>query len=262
VHQCCLPHPGLGKGSVRVGRNSFRVGAVTHGDDVARSSRRPRRSVRRGPVTGGATARRHIGGADESPQPELSSASEVTERPSVIVIQRDAQHLHPVARKQSWLPLLPSGTTKMCRSLPGSPSDDAEAGRLDAEAGRLVVDRAPRLSSMSQPGCFSISFEDQPMPRRRKPGRTRRRRRCSPRPPSSHLLAKGLYTVAPPDGRPSISPFALEVNAVPLVAPATPSRDRGDAAAVPNTSCSVQACEGASGLSVNVMCLCGSDPMG
>jgi hypothetical protein len=46
----------------------------------------------------------------------------------------------------------------MCRSSPGSPGDDAEAGRLDAEAGRLVVDRAPRLSSMSQPGCFSISF--------------------------------------------------------------------------------------------------------
>ena len=41
MHQCCLPHPGLGKGSVRVGRNSFRVRAVTHFADDAHSSRCP-----------------------------------------------------------------------------------------------------------------------------------------------------------------------------------------------------------------------------
>ena len=47
-----------------------------------------------GPI-GCITVRRHIGGADESPQPEPSPASEVTEGPSVVVIQRDAQHSGP-----------------------------------------------------------------------------------------------------------------------------------------------------------------------
>ena len=92
MHQCCLPHPGLGKGSVRVGRNSFRIRAVTHFADDAHSSRCPASFGPAGPVTGCTTVRRHIGGADESPQPEISPASEVTERPSVVVIQRNAQH--------------------------------------------------------------------------------------------------------------------------------------------------------------------------
>ena len=91
MHQCCLPHPGLGKGSVRVGRNSFRIRAVTHFADDAHSSRCPASFGPAGPVTGCTTVRRHIGGADESPQPEISPASEVTERPSVVVIQRNAQ---------------------------------------------------------------------------------------------------------------------------------------------------------------------------
>jgi hypothetical protein len=47
---------------------------------------------------------------------------------------------------------------KMCRSSPGSPGDDAEAGRLDAEAGRLVVDRALACPVCPSPGCFSMSF--------------------------------------------------------------------------------------------------------
>src|ERR1700694_747267 len=82
---------------------------------------------------------------------------------------------------------------------------------------------------MSPPGCFSISFR---ATGRRKPGRTRRRRRSSPRPPSSHLQAKGFYTVCTARRQTFHQSIALEVNAVRLVAPATPSRDRGDAAAV------------------------------
>ena len=100
MHQCCLPHPGLGKGSVRVGRNSFRIRAVTHFADDAHSSRCPASFGPAGPVTGCTTVRRHIGGADESPQPEISPASEVTERPSVVVIQRNAQH---------WVQTVPTG---------------------------------------------------------------------------------------------------------------------------------------------------------
>ena len=93
MHQCCLPHPGLGKGSVRVGRNSFRVGAVTHFADDAHSSRCPASFGPARATIGCITVRRHIGGADERPQPEPSPASEVTEGPSVVVIQRDAQQL-------------------------------------------------------------------------------------------------------------------------------------------------------------------------
>ena len=106
MHQCFLPHPGLGKGSVRVGRNSFRIRAVTHFADDAHSSRCPASFGPAGPVTGCTTVRRHIGGADESPQPEISPASEVTERPSVVVIQRNAQQFAYMAYAKSLVTLL------------------------------------------------------------------------------------------------------------------------------------------------------------
>ena len=95
--------PDQGRGQFVLGATAF--GSVPSLAGDAAPTRHDARVVRYG---AGAHRlhhlRRNIGGADESPQPEPSATSEVTERPSVVVIQRDAQHTRCETRNETSRP--------------------------------------------------------------------------------------------------------------------------------------------------------------